>query len=162
MSWLNNDGLELKFGTEKAATNPQGEYRYNGPVRVAEINFDFTQLPTVAENSVIVGDNLILPVGAVVERVEIANHTDFASAANAMTLNVGWIDTDRTSNVDVDAFVVAATQTEINTGGTNVAGWVGAGVNVPLTTAKLITWQVGTAAATAGTGMIRLYYSMHA
>lgn len=160
-SWLNNDGLKLYYGTDKTTPNPLGEYRYDGPVRLVEIKFSYTDLPAVASNSVIIADNLTLPIGAIVERVEIFSSVDFDSAGDAMTLNVGWVDTDRTSNADVDAFVVAATQTELITGGTNVAGWVGAEVGgAALTTAKLLTWEVDTAAATAGEGAIRLYYSV--
>lgn len=161
MTWLNNDGLELKFGPEKTEVNVLGEYRYDGPKRVLEIHFTFSDLPAVADNSVIIRDNLSLPIGSIVEEVEIFCSTDFDSAGDAMLLNVGWIDTDRTNGVDVDAFVVAATQAELISGGSNVAGWVGAGVGAAaLTAPKLLTWEVDAAAATAGEGYIRLYYSV--
>lgn len=161
-TWLNNDGLELKFGTERAKPNIVGEYRHDGPTRVIEINFDYTDLPAVADNSVIISDNISLPIGAIVEKVEIFCSVDMDSSGDAMTLNVGWIDTDRTNNAVVDAFVVAATQAELNTGGTNVSGWVGTAVGGnKLTSPKLLTWEVDSAAATAGKGVIRLYYSIH-
>jgi hypothetical protein len=160
-TWYNNDGLELKYGLDKVKNGLTGEFRYDGPVNCIEIEFDYSRLPTVAQNSVLIGDNYTLPVGAKIERVEIQNFVNFDSAGDAMTLNVGWINTDRTNGVDVDAFVVAATQTELNTGGTNIAGWVGAEVGgVPLTVAKLLTWEVDTAAATAGSGVIRIYFSV--
>ena len=160
MSWI-NDGLERKYGTEKTVPNVLGEYRTDGPKRMYEIKFSYTDLPTVAQNSVVIRDNLTLPEGVLVEAVEIVCYTDFDSAGDAMTLNVGWIDTDRTNGVDVDAFVVAATQTELIAGGTNIAGWVGAEVNsTPTTSPKLLTWEVDTAAATAGEGAIRIYYSV--
>lgn len=159
MSWLNNDGLELKFGPEKTELNVLGEYRYDGPKRVLEIKFTYADLPAVADNSVLIRDNLSLPIGAIVEEVEIFCNVDFAMGAG--TLNVGWIDTDRTNGVDVDAFVVEATQAELIAGGSNVAGWVGAGVGAAaLTAPKLLTWEVNTAAVTAGEGYIRLYYSV--
>lgn len=164
-TWLNPDGLELKYGLDKVEAGLVGEFHYDGPVRCIEIDFDYTDLPVVADNSVLIGDNYTLPIGALVERVEIQNYTDFDSAGDAMTLNVGWINTDRTNGVDVDAFVVAATQTELNAGGTNVTGWVGAEVGAtatPLTVAKLLTWEVDVAAATAGKGVIRIYYSVRA
>lgn len=160
-TWTNSDGLNLRFGTDKTKNNPLGEYRYNGPVRCAEIKFSYTDLPLVADNSVVINNNTALPIGAVVERVEIFCSTDVDSSGDALTLNVGWVNLDGTNGVDVDAFVVAATQSELNTGGTNVAGWVGAEVGgAPLTVPKLITWEVDSAAATAGEGVIRLYYSV--
>lgn len=158
---INDDGLERKYGPDNR-NYLIGEYHYLGPVHCAEIKFDYTDLPAVADNSVVIGDYFTLPKGSIVEKVEIFCDVDMDSAGDAMTLNVGWVDTDRTSNIDVDAFVVAATQTELNTGGENVAGWVGAEVGgAKTTTAKLLTWEVDTAAATAGSGVIRLYYSAH-
>lgn len=159
--WLNDDGLEVRYGVDRVDDNLIGEYRYDGPVRVAEIAFAYTDLPAVAENSVVIKDNFTFPVGAVFEKVEIFTNVDWDSAGDAMTFNLGWVDTDRTSNVDVNAFVDAATQTELNTGGENVAGWVGVAVGgAPLTTAKLLTWEVDAAAATAGEGFIRIYYNV--
>lgn len=160
-TWFNNDGLQLKFGTDKTKVNPIGEFRSPGSRRWIEIKFDYTMLPAVASNSVIISEDTLLPVGAVVESVEIFTVTDWDSAADAMTLNVGWLSTDHTTTTDVDAFVVAATQAELITGGTNVAGWVGAEVGgTPLTAAKLLTWEVDVAAATAGEGYIRIYYNV--
>lgn len=157
---LNADGLERKYGAGENYLI--GEFHNDGPFHIAEITLDYSKLPAVADNSVVIQDNFTLPKGSIVERVEIATAVDFDSAGDAMTLNIGWIDTDRTSNVDVDALVVAATQTELNAGGTNVAGWVGAEVNgSATTTAKLLTWEVDTAAATAGTGVVRIYYTAH-
>ena len=161
-TWLNNDGLEVNFGKDQAPTQLTGEYHNDGPLHCVEVKFDYTDLPAVASNSVIINDQYTLPKGSIVEKVEIFCDTDIDSTSDDLTLNVGWVDLDRTSNVDVDAFVVAATQTELNTGGTNVAGWVGAEVGgLKTTTAKLLTWEVDAHAATAGSGVIRLFYSAH-
>lgn len=161
-TWTNDDSLLLKFGVEKTKTTITGHYRHDGPQNVIEIDVEYADLPAVADNSVVVDRNIVLPTGSVVEKVEIVTSTAFDSAGDAMTLNIGWIDLDETSNADVDAFVVAATQTELNDGGTSVAGWVGAEVlGSPTTTAKYLTWEVDTAAATAGAGVIRIYYSRH-
>ncbi len=154
----NNDGLTLYYGTDKAAVEEVGEYRYNGPVRCTEISFTHADLPAVASNSVIISDKYSLPIGAKIERVEITSSETFVGSSS--TLNVGWIDLDGTSNADVDAFVVAATIAELNAGGTNVAGWVGTPVEGdPLTTAKYLTWEVDTAAITDGTGKVRIYWT---
>lgn len=160
--WTNDDGLTLKFGTEKTDPMKVGIHHQVGPLNCAEITVDYSELPAVADNSVIIDRQFVLPIGSIVEKVEIITSTAFDSAGDAMTLNIGWIDLDETSNTDVDAFVVAATQTELNDGGTSVAGWVGAEVlGSPTTTAKYLTWEVDAAAATAGEGVIRIYYSRH-
>lgn len=161
-TWLNNDGLEVNFGKDQAPKQLIGEYRHDGPLHCAEIKFDYTDLPAVASNSVIIEDNWVLPKGSIVEKVEIFCDTDMDSSGDDMTLNVGWINLDRTNGVDVDAFVIAATQAELIAGGTNVSGWVGAEVGGNATTVpKLLTWEVDTHDASAGSGVIRLYYSAH-
>lgn len=160
MSWLNGDGLEVKFGTEQGERALIGTYRTAGASQLLEIAFTYADLPAVASNSVIIADDYTLPSGAFIESVEIWCPVDMDSAGDAMTLNVGMIDTDRSSNADVDAFVVAATQTELITGGSNVAGWVGALVNDVLPRDVLLTWEVDVAAATAGEGVIRIKYYM--
>lgn len=157
MSWLNDDGLEVKFGTELAERALIGTYRTAGASQLLEIAFTFSDLPAVASNSVLIADDYTLPSGAFIESVEIWCPVDVTSGG---TLNVGMIDTDRTSNADVDAFVVAATAAELTTGGENVAGWVGALVNDVLPRDVLLTWEQDTAAATTGEGVIRIKYYM--
>jgi hypothetical protein len=159
-SWINEDGLAINFGTDEAVKRNIGSYCQYGPVHWVEILMDFSELPLVADNSVILNDFFVLPDGAFIESVEIrVPETAFNSAADGELFNLGWIDTDRSSNVDVDAFIVAATQTELNTGGTNVAGWVGVGVGAVLATAKLLTWEVNVEQPTAGSTVIRIKWS---
>lgn len=165
-TWTNADGLRLEFGTEKTLPAQMGEYRTEGPKRVLEIRFNFTDdgtnVPLDADGSVVISDKNVLPVGALVEAVEIHTAVDFDSAGDALILDMGLVDaSDGTSNADPDALVDAATQTELNTGGTNVAGWVGVAVGaVALTAAKLVTWEVTVADATAGEAVFRIYYSV--
>lgn len=162
--WNDPDGLTRIYGADKAIPTTTGGFDgMAGPQKVVEINFDYTNLPAVAFNSVLVdtGQRFSLPIGAKVEKVEIRSSVDFDSTSDDMTLNVGTIDLDNSSNGVVDSLVVAATQTELNAGGENVAGWVGALVGgAALTTAKLLTWEVDAHAASAGQGVIRIYYSM--
>lgn len=156
--WTNNDGLTLYYGTDKAAVEPVGEFRFNGPVRCTEIRFASTNLPVVADNQKIISDKYSFPKGANIERVEITSWKTFVGSSS--TLNVGTIDLDETSNAVTNSLVDAATIAELNAGGTNVAGWVGSYVdNVPLTTAKYLTWEVDTAAITDGEGIVRVYWT---
>ena len=157
---VNNDGLEQLYGTARADRALIGEYRHNGPSHITEITFTYADLPAVASNSVLIADDYTLPAGAFIESVEIWCPVDMDSTGDDMTLNVGYIDTDRTNNFDVDAFVIAATQSELITGGENVAGWVGAIVNDVLPADKLLTWEVDNHAASAGEGVIRIKWYM--
>lgn len=154
---INNDGLEQLYGTARADRALIGEYRNDGPSHITEITFTFSDLPAVASNSVLIADDYTLPAGAFIEHVEIWCPVDVTSGG---TLNVGMIDTDRTSNADVDAFVVAATAAELTTGGLDVSGWVGALVNDVLPRDVLLTWEQDTAAATTGEGVIRIKWYM--
>ena len=156
-TWINDDDLVVKFGTVEAEKRNVGAYNVDGNVHWVEVIVDFSELPAVASNSVILNDHFQLPAGAFIENVTIVTTTDFdAAGMDAPTFSLGTIDTDRTSNPDVDALVAAATETELNQGGANVAGWVGAAVGALLTSNKLLTWEVDTAAFTAGLAVVRI------
>lgn len=159
-TWINDDGLVVKFGTTEAEDRVVGAINNEGEYQVLTIELDQVDMPTDAEGSVILNDHLQIPTGVLIESVEILNYVDFASAANAMTFNLGVIDTDRASNADPDGLVVAATQVELNAGGTNTAGWVGAVVGTVTTKNLLLTWEVAAADATAGHGLVRVKWSV--
>jgi len=159
-TWVNDDGLVINTGIAEAELGNVAGYRTNGRLRVTEIVLNWEDMPAVADGSTILNDKNTLPAGAVIETVRIVDpHDDFVGVG--ATVNIGWIDADdRTSNADVDAFVVAATIAELNAGGENTAGWVGAGVGTALTQAKLLTWEVDTAALTAGDTTVEIEWYM--
>lgn len=160
-TWTNNDGLTLYYGVDKARVEPVGEFADKGnPTRCTEIRYTYSDMPAVASNSVVISDKYSFPIGAKFSKVAIQTWVDMDSTSDDMTLNVGWVDLDGSSNADVDAFVVAATQTELNAGGENLSGWVGVAVDgSPLTTAKYLTWEVDAHAASAGEGVIRIFWT---
>ena len=166
-SWT-NDGLTQYYGPEKTYESVGGEFNVNNSQRMVELKFDSARLlkdfpGEVADDAgeKIVSTRYTLPIGALIEAVEVVCYTDWASAGDAFVFNLGTIDLDGSSNGDHDSLIDAMTQAEAITGGSNIAGWVGALVNsTPLTTAKLITWEVNGAETTAGDGVIRIYYSV--
>ncbi len=162
MAYTNKDKLRFKFGVEEAEDALVAETRSDGQSRVVEVKLNWGDLPLVADNSVVVDYSYVFPVGAVFDSVEFIPYVDMDSAGDALTLNVGLTDADGGSTItDVDALVVDATQTELNAGGINVAGWVGTRVaGAPLEEKALLTWEVNTAAATAGSGLLRVQFSM--
>jgi hypothetical protein len=166
-SWLNPDGLKLYYGTEKTELAIIGEHKFDGPRKLLEMKFDYTRILDYFPGEVsddagelVVSEGAVLPAGAQIEAVEVVCYTDWDSAGDAFVLNVGTIDTDRTSNGDHDSLIDAMTQAEAITGGTNDSGWVGTAVGTVLSTPKLITWEVNGAEPTAGEGAIRIYYSV--
>lgn len=158
MAWSNEDGLYVRFGTERAEKAKVAEYTFAGPQRMTELHVVAGDYPTIAEGSVIQSRECKLPAGAWIEKVEIVCTTDVVSATG--TVNVGIVDAvDGTSNADVDAFVVAATAAELITGGTNVAGWVGANVNETLVRTSFITLEVDTDEIDSGEFTVRIYWN---
>lgn len=159
----NADGLNWKYGIEEGDPALVTEYRSNGPKRYVEVLLDAAFTPAVADNSVIIDQSYAIPKGAMIEHVEIQTTTDFTGSG---TLNVGITDQDGGTTIqDVDALVVAATIAEINTGGKDIAGWVGtrvnsAGTGTALEESVYLTWEVDTAALVAGKATIRVFYAI--
>lgn len=160
MVWINADGLRVKFGTEEAEKARVTEVTGGSDTRVIEIVVDADSLPTVAENSVIIDDSYVIPQGVVFQSVTITSDTAFSAGSG--TLNIGIADRDGGTNVtDVDHLVVDATVTELNAGGSNEAGWIGAGIfDQPLAEAAYLTWEVNTAALVGGAATIRIEFSI--
>lgn len=160
MAWSNSDGLYVRFGTERTEKAKVAEYTTDGPGRLVELHVPAGDYPLIAAGAVIQSREVVLPKGAVVESVEILSTTDVVSATGVV--NVGTVDADDgTSNADVDGLVVAATATEINAGGTNVAGWVGAHVSgAAFTQSKFLTLEVDTDEVDSGEFTVRVVYSM--
>lgn len=163
-TWTNDDGLTIKSGVTEAVNSKVGEFNNYGGKHVLELDLRFENLPAVADNSVTVSDSFRIPAGAFIEAVEIVSVIDFVGSG--ATLNVGITDADGGTTIqDVDALVVEATIGELNVANTdlsiNASGWVGTRVRgVPLEEAVLLTWEVNTAAITAGKGYIRVTYSV--
>jgi hypothetical protein len=163
MTWLNDDDLMIKFGIEEATLRNIGAYCMYGPVQWVEILVDHSELPLNAASDVtILNDNFKIPAGAFIESVTIRVPDEaFDSAGDALVFTLGAVNADRSLSDDTPlGFVDSATQTELNAGGTNTAGWVGSLVGTVLSEAKLLSWDTTTADATAGTTVIRIEWSM--
>lgn len=165
MAWLNDDGLYLKFGVEKTTANTAGEYRTNGALREIEIKgLDLTTLATATE--AIISDVLFFPKDCIVEEVTIWTRTA-ATSGGAATLDLGLIQTDRTTAIDDDGFLDAVVLADMNADGERVtkvgppaAGGIGAFADkdtIP-TLPGYITAGAGTAVFTAGIVDIRIKF----
>lgn len=151
-TWVNDDGLAIDFGVDEGEKGNVAGFRTNGQLREVEVLLRFGDLPAVADGVVILSDKYALPAGAFIESVKLnIPSTTWDSTSDTATWNLGTIDADdRTSNGVTGALIVDATQTEMNAGGTNVAGWVGSQVGTVLSQAKLLTVEINTNAVTAG------------
>lgn len=161
MAWMDNAGLYRKYGTEQTVPEVGGEYRTVAELREIEFKLDLTKLTGTATN--IKGtDNIFVPTGFVVEQVEVV--VDVAAVGTGATLDVGLIRTDRTTEIDYQAFVKALAQTSLTAGNkiTIIKGSTGAGDNVgtgvALPNIGQLTANYGTAAFTAGVVVVRIKF----
>lgn len=159
MVWLNNDGLTVKFGKEEGDAGKGGQYRTDGPLRMAEVEINGTDIGSTAT---LVDRHTIIPNGARIEKVEVVAETAFTSGG-AATLDVGLVDQDESTAIDDDGLVAALALTSIDASGDVVElvqGSTGHGalVGTTLSNAGYITVHYGTAAYTAGRAVIRVYY----
>jgi len=158
-SQLNSDNLFVKIGTTKATPNLAGEFRTYGALREIEVAIDLTTLTTT---SVIQSDQVFVPSGVRIEEVEIVAETA-ATSGGAPTLDVGMIQTDRTTVTSNTSFIAALAMTAIDAAGEkNVlrigSTSVGAAVGTTTSQVNYIAARANTAAFTAGRVVVRIRY----
>lgn len=152
-TWLNEDGLLVKFSTTEADVNPGGQYRSVGPLEVVEVEILWSDLAATGTEK-IMADNVTVPNGAVIEKAEFYVQDAFAGAT--ATLSFGLIDQDRSTAIDADGIDAAIAVASLTDGATIACD--GALIGTKLTNTGLITATEGTAAFTAGLGRLRVFY----
>lgn len=155
-SWMNNDGLFLEYGPQKALPATGGDYKTFGELRVAEFTIDLTTLTTTP---VIQDDNTFIGINMFIEQVEI--DTEVAGASGT-SFSVGTIGLDR-STVDSNTKFVngallathdAAGEKTILTQGSTGAG---SGIGGTLTAPMYVT-ALAAGTYTAGRVKVRIKY----
>ncbi len=159
-TWLNKDGLYVKFGTAQADKNNGGEYHFDGPRHLIEVKLDLTKV-TATDGSYIVSDTIFFPKNARIEQVDVVTET--AATGTGAVLNVGLVKTDRSTEIDFNGFIAALPQTSMTPAGKTTQlheGDTDAGALIGTTTANTgyIVADYDTAAFTAGVAIIRIYY----
>ena len=149
-TWLNDDGLTIKYGTTQVDSVKTGEYRHDGPTRVWEIEFDTAD---VTSSNQIMSYNQLIPSGSLIEKVDILVYEAFAGGTS---VDVGLVRDDTTTELDYDGFVDAEVTANLTLGAT-VSG-AGALVNTKLTQDGLPTVNL-TGTFTAGKAKVRVYFS---
>ena len=155
-TWLNDDGLFVKFGTDEAAVTRGGEDATNGDTHVVHIDFDYSDLAATGTEK-IMADNVTIPNGAFIKAATLRVSTAFAGAT--ATLSIGLIDQDRSTAIDADGIDATIAVTAIDAVGDEV-NCDGALVGTTLTNTGLITMTEGTAAFTAGVAKLTVEYYM--
>lgn len=158
-TWLNSDGLFIRYGADEGTTKKTGEFEdsgYWGGDHFVESDILYTDLNAFGTDTIL-SDTVVIPNGARITKAEIYVVTAFTSGGSA-TLEFGTIRTDRSTTYDADGFV-AATAVASLTAGATIAG-SGALVNTTLANDGLLTATVRTANFTAGRARLRVFWSM--
>jgi len=153
-TWLNADGLYIKYGVDEAVQNTGGGVKAFGKTQLVEFTVTAADLTASVGSVGFLSDTVFLPKNAYIESVEIFVETAFAGAG--ATLDIGLYKKDRTTALSANG-LAAAVATASLTAGASVAG---AGALVKTRTAEpaLITYRKNTANFTAGKAVIRINY----
>lgn len=159
-TWMNNDGLYIKYGTDEATAGKAGAYGdVESGQHVVEANITLTGLGTSAA---IVDDNVFIPAGVFITRVEIVATTAATSGGSAV-LNLGLQRRDRSTELDYDGFVAAAPVADFGAAGNTVAYTQGSDehgalIGTTLANSGYLTADYDTAAFTAGVLKVRIFF----
>jgi hypothetical protein len=170
LDWTNDDGLKVYFGAGEAVETKAGEYQFFGGTHCTEVILDLLALSTAATaasgNEVIIADNVLIPNGAFIERVEVFVLKETAGA-NA-NLDLGLVDQDRSTEIDFNGLLAAADAFNAGTdlGGVHTFQKLdgtlttegGALIGTKITNTGILTASADTADWTAGVLRIRIYW----
>lgn len=101
-AWYDNAGLYRKFGTDKATAKTAGEYRKYGKYHEIEVTITAANL---TQTETILDDIVVIPAGARIQEVEVQTHT---AAATGTAIDLGLIQTDRSTEIDYNGLLAAA------------------------------------------------------
>lgn len=162
-TYVNKDGLVQRYGSDSAQSPNVAEVRNSGDRRWLEIDVDWRKLPAFSASTLTRASyGEVIPAGALIEDVEIKVDEAFTSGG-AATLDVGFIDADAETGDDIDAFIAAASITELTALGITYRGTSpadGSAINTRTSATKVVTFHVGTATYTAGRATVRVFYSV--
>jgi hypothetical protein len=161
MAWMNNDGLYIKYGPEEGAVGKAGQYAEGiTGQNIVEVRIpDMTALST--SETYILDDNVFLPEGYRVQKVELVVDTA-VTGANAL-LCVGTIGKDRATGGDADGFIIdgavatlaaAGNTVEYTQGSTAHGALIGTDIAAPC---YIVAFEGDANAFTAGAVTIRIF-----
>lgn len=156
-SWMNNDGLYVQYGTQKAVPTTMGDYLSYGEWRDIEFTANLATGSTLATaGTYIMGNTTFLPTGVFIESV---NYSVETAGAGGTSISVGTIRADRTTSISATN-LSAAVATASLTAGANVTvttgGIVGTTTSFTDGFAYITATTIGT--YTAGSVKFRIRY----
>ena len=164
-SWLNNDGLYIQYGTQKAVPEVAGDYLSYGETRDIEATI---VLSTLTTTPTIISNTTFFPLNGQVF-IESVNIDTEVAAAGGTSFSVGLMGTDRTTitpspygnttlvNVLATATMSAGSSTTLTGGVTGAGTIVGTQPAAATQGSGYITATVA-GTFTAGTVKVRIRY----
>ena len=142
--WLNNDGLEVPFGTSDGLQKEGASIHTKGMVKELRLDLDHSNLPV--SGSAVQGNNVGIPANAAILTATLATSETFSGA-----ITVGLMGADGVTE-DADGLIVS---------GTPAAGSVTTGTGAligTVTSEELYVHVVGS--VTTGAGTLVIEYSI--
>lgn len=163
--WINSDGLAVYWPSDAGTVTRGGEVDFDGK-HMTYCVIDLGGLPTAASgNEQIQLENCVIPNGAFIEKV-VVTVTAEPATSGAPNLDLGFVKTDRTTELDFNGLLAAAdafeTGTDLGTIVEYVKGTTEAGalIGTQLAFDGIITASADTADWTAGQIRVEIYWSM--
>ena len=147
-SWMNNDGLYLQFGTQKAVPTTMGDYLSYGEWRDIEFTLSLaTGSPLATAGTYIIGNTTYLGTNIFLESVNVSVET---AAAGGTSVSVGTRRLDRVTDISTTNILTAiATATLVQ--GYNNTTTTGGLVGTTITTTQFPDGEAYVTATTIGT-----------
>lgn len=151
-TWLNQDGLYLKYGVTKTIPQTTGDYLSYGDTREIELTIDLT---TLTASPVIQNDTTFFGTNMFIESVTVDAETN---STGGTSFSVGLTQLDRTTVVSNTEFLATVPIADHATAGqlkTYTTGVTGVGVGVG-TTAAQVGYITALAAGTYTLGKVKV------
>lgn len=158
-TWINNDGLKIRYGADAAKAGTGGEYSMPGSTHVVELVVEGTKLNAFG-TATMLSDTVTIPNGVLLESVEFRVVEPFTSGGSA-TLTLGLYDTDFSTAYDANGIDATIALTAIDAVNDTIA-CDGALVGTVLAnnTPSVVSATAGTANFTGGKGLLRIKYTV--
>jgi hypothetical protein len=156
-TWLNNDGLFIKYSDDAGKAKTIGEYQWmEGNTHVIEAIFNWNDINGTTRT--ILSDTLVIPKTCFLLSAQLITEVPFTSGG-VSPVDIGLVDSDRTTEYDFDGIDAAVPKTSMDAANETVT-CDGALIGTRLTnnTPCLITMLVSTNAWTAGKGRLIIKY----
>ncbi len=168
--WDNDDGLVIKFGTERSKQPRAGEVVTAGAVKTLTMDVGFADVLNNVPGAgfdvdsdaggnfdSFSGFQAFIPASSLVIRATFFALTDWADSAGTMDIDVGVYQKDGTA-IDADGLIVAMLEGDLDVGELVEGAGAIVGTTVGLLDAYIAITETGSATLSAGTGRLVVEY----